>query len=115
MEFVNQVTLEGRVGRVKIIGAVGAEWEVAYFLVAHQKDWYRSGETYTETQWFPVESCEGDGRDLSALKEGAVIRVKGELRSQTHIGLNGERTYVTIIAKRFEVAEEKTEKRWARQ
>ena len=104
MEQLNQVTLRGFVGSVRVNGI--GDTEIARFSVGTEYAYGNNGGDFViETTWTNVVAFKGKGMpDFSAIVKGASVEVSGRLRNNRFIDSNGaERTVTEVMANRIAI------------
>lgn len=102
MEQLNQVTLRGFVGSVRV-NEIG-DTQIARFSVGTEYAYRNNGGDFViETTWTNVVAFKGKGMpDFSAIVKGASVEVSGRLRNNRFVDSNGaERTVTEVMADRI--------------
>ena len=97
MEHINRIEILGHIGTVKVMDTASnkmARLSVATDYIYKTKD----GSAIIETTWHNVVIWEGRGcNDVSQLSKGDIVHVTGRLRTQSYVGMDGEKRYFTEI------------------
>ena len=100
MEFLNQVELRGRVGRVNVSQIADTKCVRMSVYTCYTAE-SSAGAVVMETMWHNVLAWGGqkDTRGVEDLTEGDAVYLKGRLRSRQYVSADGvERTVTEILA-----------------
>lgn len=104
MEFINKIELLGYVGEAKT-SIIGDTKKADFSLCVHENFNGADGTLLTQTTWFKCSAWEEKGiKDVSSIKKGLFVHLKGRVKAQTYTDKNGNDHYVwEVICKELEV------------
>ena len=107
MEYINKVTLQGKVGAIRLNEIQGHK--VASFSVSTELVSLNAyGQLMAELTWHQV--CAWDGEnicDLTRLRKGDEVRVSGRIRNTRYTSADGtEKTFTEVLASELSIINE---------
>ena len=106
MEFINKIELCGFVGNVTI-NTIGGITMARFSLCVDNAYKDGTGNNIIEVTWFNCTAWQqGKIKDLSDLRKGSPVHIKGRVRVQQYTDSEGNKSFWEVICKELEVLPE---------